>query len=444
MPATPLEFHAIPSNEPPKKRKRCDDPEIYDSNGKTRRVNPYKLGERLGSDLVREMEVYIKPGAMMPNFAIRKRLQEKYQVDRRHLYDYFHSRGLRVAKEDRHSNLTRSRQAKAAAEAVEESRSASRKGAGQMASSKKPEQKKSKPKTTRAPLVQTYTNVRPSSPPRSNDYGDDTFEDRYIPGGSIYAHENRDSSPHLPQHVFLQAQIPNELTPYLSDDPDLSASQTNSTHADEPSVTEISLPTSLPDALDPLNIGDWLAERTVEDSSTADHSLDTTLVEDEAEAFSPCDFIKETLDTLNFNYEDYLTFDDDPLAVSHTEHALGDPERAVMVCVEDQMMSIPERQKFYNLVNDALKPLDVGALAITSKCPPISPASQGGLSNAQPAVGFLGASPAQSPLRRVETIRDYSPAVTAAHIRPSSSLTNSNTSLSNYNQGSFNHPQMVI
>ncbi|KIK67278.1 hypothetical protein GYMLUDRAFT_156339 [Collybiopsis luxurians FD-317 M1] len=49
----------------------------------------------------------------MPSFEIRKELQIRYQVDRRHLYDYFHSRGLRVAKEDRHSNLTRSRIAKA-------------------------------------------------------------------------------------------------------------------------------------------------------------------------------------------------------------------------------------------------------------------------------------------------------------------------------------------
>ncbi|KAJ3904973.1 hypothetical protein F5879DRAFT_800625 [Lentinula edodes] len=52
----------------------------------------------------------------MPNFDVRKELQIRYQVDRRHLYDYFHSRGLRVAKEDRHSNLTRSRIAKAKAQ----------------------------------------------------------------------------------------------------------------------------------------------------------------------------------------------------------------------------------------------------------------------------------------------------------------------------------------
>ncbi len=87
------------------------------------------LAARLGPDLVREMEVHIKPGAYMPSFAIRKDLQERYAVDRRHLYDYFHSRGivpffsrfslvlivegLRVAKEERFNNLARSRQKKA-------------------------------------------------------------------------------------------------------------------------------------------------------------------------------------------------------------------------------------------------------------------------------------------------------------------------------------------
>ncbi|KAK0208954.1 hypothetical protein DFS33DRAFT_488605 [Desarmillaria ectypa] len=59
------------------------------------------------------MEVHIKPGAYMPSFSIRKDLQERYNVDRRHLYDYFHSRGLRVAKEERFNNLTRSRIQKA-------------------------------------------------------------------------------------------------------------------------------------------------------------------------------------------------------------------------------------------------------------------------------------------------------------------------------------------
>ncbi|KAJ3983810.1 hypothetical protein F5890DRAFT_1586555 [Lentinula detonsa] len=91
-------------------------PQSQDEKHKTRRINPYKLAERLPSGLVKEMETFIEPGAIMPNFDIRKELQTRYQVDRRHIYDYFHSRGLRVAKEDRHSNLTRSRIAKAKAQ----------------------------------------------------------------------------------------------------------------------------------------------------------------------------------------------------------------------------------------------------------------------------------------------------------------------------------------
>ncbi|KAK7465265.1 hypothetical protein VKT23_005244 [Stygiomarasmius scandens] len=120
---------------------------------KTRRVDPDKLAERLGPDLVREMEVYIKPGALMPNFAVRKELQERYQVDRRHLYDYFHSRGLRVAKEDRHCNLTRSRQAKAdAARKVQEAASSDQ------SSSQSPQGKK-RPQTPRRILEPSPTNT---------------------------------------------------------------------------------------------------------------------------------------------------------------------------------------------------------------------------------------------------------------------------------------------
>jgi hypothetical protein len=64
---------------------------------------------------------------------VRKDFQERYQVDRRHIYDYFHSRGahwvipiikyfslyagLRVAKEDKHTNLIRGRAMKAQAQA---------------------------------------------------------------------------------------------------------------------------------------------------------------------------------------------------------------------------------------------------------------------------------------------------------------------------------------
>ncbi|KAG2156699.1 uncharacterized protein EDB93DRAFT_928675 [Suillus bovinus] len=67
-----------------------------------RRVNPESLALRLGPDLVRDLEALIHPGNIeMPSFAVRKELQERYNIDRRHVYDYFHSRGLRVIKEDK-------------------------------------------------------------------------------------------------------------------------------------------------------------------------------------------------------------------------------------------------------------------------------------------------------------------------------------------------------
>lgn len=67
---------------------------VDDARPKTRRVNPERLATRLDPRLVAEMDAFIVPGAKMPNFAIRKDFQERYCVDRRHIYDYFHSRGL--------------------------------------------------------------------------------------------------------------------------------------------------------------------------------------------------------------------------------------------------------------------------------------------------------------------------------------------------------------
>ncbi|KAG6897960.1 hypothetical protein C0992_008350 [Termitomyces sp. T32_za158] len=83
-----------------------------DDSQKTRRVNPHRLAARLGPEIVADMEALIYPGAKMPSFEVRRVIQERYSVDRRHIYDYFHSRGLRVAKEDRHLNLTRGRLSK--------------------------------------------------------------------------------------------------------------------------------------------------------------------------------------------------------------------------------------------------------------------------------------------------------------------------------------------
>ena len=72
-----------------------------DTSGR-RRVNPENLALRLAPDLVRDMEALILPGNVeMPSFAVRFELQKRYNVDRRHIYDYFHSRGLRVLRESK-------------------------------------------------------------------------------------------------------------------------------------------------------------------------------------------------------------------------------------------------------------------------------------------------------------------------------------------------------
>jgi hypothetical protein len=65
-----------------------------------RRVNPESLAARLGPELVAEMEKHIVPGSIeMPPFSIRRDIQIKFGIDRRHIYDFFHSRGLRCLNE---------------------------------------------------------------------------------------------------------------------------------------------------------------------------------------------------------------------------------------------------------------------------------------------------------------------------------------------------------
>nr|GAT59809.1 predicted protein [Mycena chlorophos] len=105
-----------PSSPASKKRKRASSlaqaasyPTALDANGKLkpRRIDPDRLATRLGADLTADLDKFLFPGAKMPSFAVRQELVKKYSVDRRHIYDYLHSRGLRVAKEDRHLNLSR-------------------------------------------------------------------------------------------------------------------------------------------------------------------------------------------------------------------------------------------------------------------------------------------------------------------------------------------------
>lgn len=57
---------------------------------------------RLGPQLVNELEALLQPGATeMPPFHVRQAIQKRYDIDRRHIYDWFHSKGLRVTKDDK-------------------------------------------------------------------------------------------------------------------------------------------------------------------------------------------------------------------------------------------------------------------------------------------------------------------------------------------------------
>lgn len=67
-----------------------------------RRVNPASLASRLGPDLVKELESLLAPGMTeMPSFAARQAIQKKYNIDRRHIYDWYHTKGLRVSTKEK-------------------------------------------------------------------------------------------------------------------------------------------------------------------------------------------------------------------------------------------------------------------------------------------------------------------------------------------------------
>lgn len=67
-----------------------------------RRVNPESLAARLGPEVVAELEKHIEPGNIeMPSFAVRRAVQVKFSIDRRHIYDFYHSKGLRCLKDEK-------------------------------------------------------------------------------------------------------------------------------------------------------------------------------------------------------------------------------------------------------------------------------------------------------------------------------------------------------
>lgn len=67
-----------------------------------RRMNPDSLAGRLGSELVKELEALLQPGMTeMPPFAVRQVIQQRFNVDRRHIYDWYHNKGLRVSSSEK-------------------------------------------------------------------------------------------------------------------------------------------------------------------------------------------------------------------------------------------------------------------------------------------------------------------------------------------------------
>ncbi|EIN14394.1 hypothetical protein PUNSTDRAFT_41624 [Punctularia strigosozonata HHB-11173 SS5] len=73
-----------------------------------RRVNPETLAQKLGPQVVADLQACITPGMTeMPSFEIRKRIQQRYNIDRRHIYDWFHAMGLRVVKDEKSNSSKR-------------------------------------------------------------------------------------------------------------------------------------------------------------------------------------------------------------------------------------------------------------------------------------------------------------------------------------------------
>ena len=71
------------------------------STGTRKRVNIDSLASRLGPEVVGELEALVIPGSReMPSFTARQAIQKRYNVNRRHIYDWYHTKGLRVTKED--------------------------------------------------------------------------------------------------------------------------------------------------------------------------------------------------------------------------------------------------------------------------------------------------------------------------------------------------------
>ncbi|PBK76602.1 hypothetical protein ARMSODRAFT_1078714 [Armillaria solidipes] len=335
-------------------------PDGADDNTKPRRVNPLHLAARLGPDLVREMEVHIKPGAYMPSFSIRKDLQERYNVDRRHLYDYFHSRGLRVAKEERFNNLTRSRMQKAqlAASGAETENSASTRPA--KTNRKRPVKAK---RTVLAPLTTNAQVPAPSATVNNDSAGAQKCS--VSPGRPL-------KKSRLPNSPMLTPRI-NAFPPCSPDIADVYTPPPNTSYSDtpEPSSLQCEKPASSSvlsypsETLDPslprreksfpsaassypklpeLNTAVPSLDSSLKTSSVSCDALDDsgTFVPPSDGYFSPFDPVIE-MDTINylapFDYETFSPCD----------------ENDYLMPPESQLLEPEQQANIYELINRAAK-----------------------------------------------------------------------------------------
>ncbi|KAH9837317.1 uncharacterized protein C8Q71DRAFT_757691 [Rhodofomes roseus] len=86
------------ASEAPAEEKKIGRPS---SSGTRKRVNIDSLAARLGPEVVKELEALIIPGSKeMPSFTARQAVQKQFNVNRRHIYDWYHTKGLRVAREE--------------------------------------------------------------------------------------------------------------------------------------------------------------------------------------------------------------------------------------------------------------------------------------------------------------------------------------------------------
>ncbi|EEB95811.1 hypothetical protein MPER_05162, partial [Moniliophthora perniciosa FA553] len=299
----------------------------------------------------------------MPNFTIRNELKDIRWMPTP--YDYFtlevslqHSRvfhaasivaGLRVAKEDRHSNLTRSRQAKAAAAGSASSKDA----LVSVKMSQKPT-KVSRPVFTPVFInTSTSTKVEESCPQQS-------LNDHHIPttivSSPVPSSKSHTPSPE-PELCYPPSPKPSpklytpNTEPELCYPPSPEPLLSDPTFSDDDSHTGSDHVSKHLSAQLPFDCGLPLEQSS--NATSVELPGEGTLVlpcNQVPEIFCPVAFVKQTVD---FDYTEWLNFDNDESdSVEIHPNSEITSSRPMISLGTD--ISQSERQIFYGLVKDAL------------------------------------------------------------------------------------------